>query len=54
MSWETLTQAGKCTWETLTTEMFSEVTKQSQMSCIRLQRANTASLVVFTRESLFY
>ena len=32
-------QAGTRTWEILTTDMFSEVTKQSQMSCIRLQGA---------------
>ena len=39
---------GKCTWETLITKMFLEVTKQSQMSCIRLQGADMASLVVST------
>ena len=44
-------QAGKCTLETLTTDMFSEVTNQSQMPCIRRQGADMASLVVSTYES---
>ena len=47
-------QAGKCTWETLTTDMFSEVTINNHKCHVSGFKEQMASLVVFTCERLVH